>query len=775
MKKVFYLLLFINTFVFAQSALPIASVRANNSNGEPVMSGQTVTIKGVVTASNHFGNSGPAAMQDSSAGISVYGSGFANQVKVGDSVIVTSSVTHYHGLTQLSFGTGSTVSVLSSDNNIEPQIVTLLDIANQQWNGVEIYESKLVKVKNVSINGSGNFEGNKNYTISDETGTLSLRIDRDVSSLVGSPIPSGKVDLIGIASQYKYSSPYNSGYQIIPRSINDIVSDDVPVILTPVIPADITTNSFTVYFKTVRKGNSEVVYGKTDALELGSVIIDDDTTEHKVTVSGLDEYTKYYFMVASTNKVGTSESEVQTVFTASSNPKTGTINVYFNSDVDTTVAIKGNAANGNVNFAQKVINRINQASYSIDIALYSFEGLTDVENAIIAAKNRGVKIRFVYENRAIQSGAAALLNAGILMNQKPDNSGIMHNKFAIFDARDNNPSNDWVWTGSWNWTTRELDWLNNVIEINDPSLAETYTKEFEEMWGSSTDVPDSAKASFGKYKTDNTTHSFNIGGIRFESYFSPSDQTETHIVNSIMSADSSVYFALLAFTSNSIYDAIETRHNNYYMNDGRGVIADANLNGSDFDKLVQLFPNEIFDQTTGHKLHNKFGIVDAAYVTSDPIVITGSHNWSNAANTRNDENTLIIHDPYIANQYMQAFKAIYNSAGGQSDFDVPVIISVKDEDVAPHYFTLKQNYPNPFNPTTTINYSIAATNSQNVTPVTLIIYDVLGREVATLVNKEQKPGNYSVKFDASNLGSGIYFYRLSSAGFVSVKKMTLLK
>jgi phosphatidylserine/phosphatidylglycerophosphate/cardiolipin synthase-like enzyme len=780
MKKILNLMLIfaltISSVTFAQSDVSISSIRANNSSGEPFLSGQTFTIKGLVTSSNQFGNSGPASIQDSSAGISIYGSSFANTVQIGDSVILTSSLTHYNGLTQLD---AAAPTILSSGNPVEPKIVTLSQVTNQTWDGVEEYESKLVRINGVSITGSGNFDGGtsgRNYPISDSTGSLNLRIDESVSTLVGSPIPSGEVDLIGIVSQFKYGTPYNSGYQIIPRDINDLISEDVPLILTPVIGSNITTNSFTVYFNTVRNGNSEVSYGKTEELELGNITQDKDTTEHQIEITGLEEFTKYYYKVFSTNDVGTSESSLKTILTMSSNPETGTINIYFNHDVDTTVAISGNAANGNVNLTEKVISRINQAVYSIDIALYSFYGLLDVEHALISAKNRGIRIRFVYDEREIQSGAKALLDAGILMNQKPDNSGLMHNKFAIIDARDDDPTNDWVWTGSWNW--RDSKWYNNAIEINDPMLAETYTVEFEEMWGSNTDIPDSANAKFGKYKTDNTSHNFTIGGIEIESYFSPSDQTESHIVNSISSADTSVYFGLLSFTSNPISEAIQDMHNNYSMNDCRGIISDANNQGSEFDTLLFMFPGEIFDDNAGEeKLHHKFGLVDSYSSTSDPQTITGSHNWSASANEKNDENTLIIHDLYIANQYMQAFKAMYNFMGGTSDFDVPTIVSVNEDESIPTEFVLEQNYPNPFNPSTTINYSIPVETfrGMSATNVTLKIFDILGREVATLVNKEQSAGSYSVTFDASSLTSGMYFYKLQYGSSVQTKKMMLLK
>ena len=100
---------------------------------------------------------------------------------------------------------------------------------------------------------------------------------------------------------------------------------------------------------------------------------------------------------------------------------------------------------------------------------------------------------------------------------------------------------------------------------------------------------------------------------------------------------------------------------------------------------------------------------------------------------------------------------------------------------APTKFELAQNYPNPFNPTTTISYAIPnvetqfATANSSLQTVTLKVYDALGREVATLVNGKQTAGEYSVKFDASKLTSGIYFYTLRAGNFVQTRRMILMK
>jgi hypothetical protein len=116
------------------------------------------------------------------------------------------------------------------------------------------------------------------------------------------------------------------------------------------------------------------------------------------------------------------------------------------------------------------------------------------------------------------------------------------------------------------------------------------------------------------------------------------------------------------------------------------------------------------------------------------------------------------------------------------------IVLVEDENIIPKEYSLSQNYPNPFNPSTKIRFSIPASLDGEGRFVTIKIYDLLGRELVTLVNENKKPGNYEVAFNAQNLPSGIYLYRITalagSSGrsdklnpgeFIQVKKMTLIK
>jgi len=102
-------------------------------------------------------------------------------------------------------------------------------------------------------------------------------------------------------------------------------------------------------------------------------------------------------------------------------------------------------------------------------------------------------------------------------------------------------------------------------------------------------------------------------------------------------------------------------------------------------------------------------------------------------------------------------------------------VNVDEHNIKPEQYTLYQNYPNPFNPSTTIRYTILLDTKGEMQEVSLKVYDVLGNEVATLVDEYKLAGDYEVIFDAADLSSGIYYYRLQAGEFVSVKKMILMK
>jgi flagellar hook assembly protein FlgD len=111
----------------------------------------------------------------------------------------------------------------------------------------------------------------------------------------------------------------------------------------------------------------------------------------------------------------------------------------------------------------------------------------------------------------------------------------------------------------------------------------------------------------------------------------------------------------------------------------------------------------------------------------------------------------------------------------------PGIVVAVDEnnkfETAPNSFSLSQNYPNPFNPVTKIKFTAAVVDAKfaSTTNVVLKIYNILGREIKTLVNEQKPPGSYEVEFDGNKLSSGVYFYKLSTGKFSKTKKMLLIK
>lgn len=141
------------------------------------------------------------------------------------------------------------------------------------------------------------------------------------------------------------------------------------------------------------------------------------------------------------------------------------------------------------------------------------------------------------------------------------------------------------------------------------------------------------------------------------------------------------------------------------------------------------------------------------------------------------------------NQQSQSFSFIISGLVSGVTFDpenkilktVSVVTGIEDENQLRH-FELNQNYPNPFNPVTNISYTLPSTGSEEYFDVKLIIYDVLGNQVATLVNKRQTSGSYNALFDAGEIGSGVYFYRLiaipegeNTQSYIQTRKMMLLR
>lgn len=159
------------------------------------------------------------------------------------------------------------------------------------------------------------------------------------------------------------------------------------------------------------------------------------------------------------------------------------------------------------------------------------------------------------------------------------------------------------------------------------------------------------------------------------------------------------------------------------------------------------------------------------YVRSDNKIYLSSNNgsaWSVQYTAPSGVYTNLFLTSY--NMFMYAVR----SDGGISKYLIMVGIHPISSEV-PEKFSLYQNYPNPFNPQTKIKFDIPADGKRETSNVKLIIYDLLGREVTTLVNEELRPGTYEADWDGSNYSSGVYFYKIISNEFTETRKMVLMK
>lgn len=442
---------------------------------------------------------------------------------------------------------------------------------------------------------------------------------------------------------------------------------------------------------------------------------------------------------------------------ASISTSTGSIKVYFNHPVEASVAQSQVAINLADHLDDTLVNYINRCHNKLDIAIYnsySPSASTGIAGAINAAFTRGVAVRVIYDG-STTSQMIPLLNSGIPRIASPiadgtNQFGIMHNKFVLFDANDMDSSLPLVWTGSTNWTSTQIDGpdKNSVIIVQDQSLALAYTIEFEEMWGSNTMMPNLTNSKFGYQKTNNTPHTFIIGGKTVENYFSPSDSANARIISSINSASTDINIATMVETRTDIKNALLGRYNSGISN--INVLLDnQNPSGNQISNLqAGLAPNHALSYNLSGIMHHKFMVVDNFNSTSDPIVLVGSHNWSTSAETKNDENILIVHDANIANQYYQAFIYLYQQMNGTlgnlrySNPDNQFVI-----------------FPNP----TSYELHIESKETQNLDNATIYIHDCIGKTIATY--SFQNLQNKSIP--VGELQNGIYFVTITNENFNS--------
>lgn len=294
---------------------------------------------------------------------------------------------------------------------------------------------------------------------------------------------------------------------------------------------------------------------------------------------------------------------------------------------------------------KEFVRLVDNSKESIDIAIFGYDEIPAITDALKRAKSRNVKIRFVYDenfnaatnyytdnSKIIELSALAVSDRN--PNSKTLSSALMHNKFIIIDK-------SIVYTGSMNFSPTGISGydVNDIIVLYSKDIAKLYTEEFEQMLD-------------GKFHTSkaklNSNRTFNLSGSVVEVYFSPKDKSSARIVQIINNAKHYIYMPAFLITHAKIAEAmIEAKHRGVDVR----VIIDANSVFTKNSKHQQLRKSGVLLKTENYagKLHSKMIVID------DEYLITGSMNFSKSGENKNDENLLIIKDSKIAKLHKDFF------------------------------------------------------------------------------------------------------------------------
>jgi phosphatidylserine/phosphatidylglycerophosphate/cardiolipin synthase-like enzyme len=284
---------------------------------------------------------------------------------------------------------------------------------------------------------------------------------------------------------------------------------------------------------------------------------------------------------------------------------------------------------------------MDEARVSIDLAVLDLN-LWSVRDALIRANQRGVRVRVVVDSDNLEENEVQeLVDAGIpVLGDRRE--GLMHNKFTVIDRME-------VWTGSMNYTiTDGYRNNNNLIRLRSSKIAEDYTTEFEEMFVDDLFGPDVRAATpYSEVKVD---------GTLLEVMFSPDDGVSGRLVELLAGAQESIQFLAFSFTSDDLAEVLLERAAAGVRVSGVMDAGQAESNSGGEYERFRSNGLDVFLDGNEDKMHHKIFIIDGK------IVVTGSYNFSTSAETRNDENILILHNQDVARSYSEEFQRIMLAA-----------------------------------------------------------------------------------------------------------------
>lgn len=290
---------------------------------------------------------------------------------------------------------------------------------------------------------------------------------------------------------------------------------------------------------------------------------------------------------------------------------------------------------------QSLADAIRAAHASVDVAVLQLN-LWSIRDALLEAHQDGLKVRLVVESDYRDSSEIQQLEEAGIPVLGDRREGLMHNKFAIIDRQE-------VWTGSMNYTITDGYRNNNhLVRIRSSQLAENYTTEFEEMF---------VQDRFGPGSPANTPNpALTIDGVRLETCFAPDDGCAAKLVRLLGSAQKSVHFLAFSFTSDELAEAMLERIEAGV--DIAGVMEETQVNSNSGTEFYRLRSAGVDVRLDGNprNMHHKVLIID------ERIVVLGSFNFSFFADSRNDENLIVVSDPQFAARFQQEFEKIFAQA-----------------------------------------------------------------------------------------------------------------
>ncbi|MFH1213621.1 MAG: FlgD immunoglobulin-like domain containing protein [Candidatus Neomarinimicrobiota bacterium] len=808
-----------------RNVYPSASI----ADARGVAIGDTLATVGVATATKHFGSAGPVYIQDGTAGIAVYYYAAAQSVALGDEILVIGKSKDYNGLLELD----PTLDfiVLSKGHEVTPIEITAIDMDR------EAFEGQLVVIKSCDSLATGlgwpALGSNKGFSLKDKNdSTFYCYIDKD-TDIDGSPIPTGwPLDFTGIVSDYK-------GAQLMPRSLADIKSSSkAPGAFTILNPPDETviTSFADPNLKKVLVGADSVMalymkWTKAVDPDAGDVV----TYQVMITPEGPKEdlITTDTVMYIPIDNVrpwdmnGSYKAYVVATDMFDVSTNSDTVNVTFNFPVPpemtfTDIVLVGGVPKLYAMFNMPIEDAVVGNFTILDQSVETIAAPTAVDsiapNAVMISGNliEDHDIDLVYRGIVSPGGTVSVADtvcAGEVLipfsaNHPEDGAKVITN----FET--------------------------NVGSFLDPDYSGSTTGLYQNPPGvgpSVIVVSDSASyigAKSGRLSlVDNPAIT---GGwylrLLYGYPFAYTVRANSKLMFMVKGTNANVEIRLSVkdtgyeqgpWTRVSLseddwqvvsFDLLNDKAEGWV--NGNGIIEGATvvIEGVHMrcseDKDVVLYLDEFTERQVLTPVNVTFNVNMNKYVAdgkftlaSDSLDVAGTFNSWNGT-LMSDDNSDGIYSvviplmPYSTHNFKFRINRSWNDAtcefpsggpnrvytvGDSTDnvvnywYNDQVLVGVDDEAMLPKVFALHQNYPNPFNPTTTIKYDLPKESY-----VKIVIYDIMGREVRTLINAKQPAGYQTVQWNAVNnqgnqISSGFYICVMQAGDFHKTQKMTILK